>query len=78
MIKILIISSGLGFYAGDEFSIETKKAKRLIDLGIAKEISIIKAPEEPLNELQTDNDINITLDNKKPLKSARTTKSVKK
>jgi hypothetical protein len=75
MIKILIISSGLGFYAGDEFSIETKKAKRLIDLGIAKEISIIKAPEEPLNELQTDNDINISIDNKKPSKR---TKSVKK
>ncbi len=78
MIKLLIIKSGFGFYQGDEFSIETKKAKRLIDLGIAKEISIVKAPEEPLNELQTDNDISITLDNKKPLKSARTTKSVKK
>ena len=75
MIKILIISSGLGFYAGDEFSIETKKAKRLIDLGIAKEISIIKAPKEPLNELQAVNDISITLDNKKPSKR---TKSVKK
>lgn len=75
MIKILIISSGLGFYAGDEFSIETKKAKRLIDLGIAKEISIVKAPEEPLNELQADNDISITLHNKKPSKR---TKSVKK
>lgn len=78
MIKILIISSGLGFYAGDEFSMETSKATKLIELGIAKEITILKAPQKPLIELQTDNDINITLDNKKPLKSARTTKSVKK
>jgi|LakMenE01Jun11ns_1017448.scaffolds.fasta_scaffold7765250_1 hypothetical protein len=78
MIKLLIIKSGLGFYQGDEFSMETSKATKLIELGIAKEITILKAPQKPLIELQTDNDINITLDNKKPLKSARTTKSVKK
>jgi len=78
MIKLLIIKSGLGFYQGDEFSMETSKATKLIELGIAKEITILKAPQKPLIELQTDNDINITLDNKKPLKSARTTKNVKK
>ena len=74
MIKLLIIKSGLGFYAGDEFSIETSKAKRLIDLGIAKEISIVKAPQKPLIELQADNDISISIDNKKPLKRTKKTK----
>lgn len=75
MIKLLIIKSGLGFYAGDEFSLESSKAKKLIELGIAKQIHYVKASQIDLNELQSELDINISADNKKPVKR---TKSVKK
>lgn len=74
MIKLLIIKSGLGFYAGDEFSIEISKAQRLIDLGIAKEITYVKAPKQPLNELQSEIDITIQVEDKKPVKRTKSTK----
>jgi hypothetical protein len=75
MIKILIVKSGLGFYAGDEFSLETSKGKKLIDLGIAKQIQYVKAPQTDLIELETEADINTQIDNKKPTK--RTKKTLK-
>jgi hypothetical protein len=74
MIKLLIIKSGLGFYQGDEFSMETSKATKLIELGIAKEITILKAPKEPLIELESEIDINTQTETKKPTKRTKSTK----
>ena len=65
------------FQIGGVYGFNEIETKYLIDNNFAIEYNVteVKAPKEPLNELQSELDINTQLDNKKPVKRI---KSIKK